>query len=68
MWKEKYDEKNYHYLIFPIQILWSGYLYCMQLTDLNVGSLSNDNGDDNESANKKIGQGSVYMEVGGGGP
>ena len=40
----------------------------MQLTDLNVGSLSNDNGDDNESANKKIGQGSVYMEVGGGGP
>ena len=35
----------------------------MRLTDLNVGSLSNDNGD-NESAKKAIGQGSVYMEVG----
>ena len=35
----------------------------MQFTDLNVGSLSNDNGDNNESAKKAIGQGSVYMEV-----
>ena len=33
----------------------------MQLTDLNVRSLSNE---DNESAKKAIGQGSVYMEVG----
>ena len=32
----------------------------MQFTDLNVGSLSNDN----ESAKKAIDQGSVYMEVG----
>ena len=40
----------------------------MQLTDLNVGSLSNDDGDGNESAKKAIGQGSVYMEVGGGDP
>ena len=38
--------------------------YCMQLTDLNVRSLSNDNVDNNESAKKAIGQGSVYMEVG----
>ena len=36
----------------------------MRFTDLNVGSLSNDNGDDNESAKKAIGQESVYMEVG----
>ena len=36
----------------------------MQFTDWNVGSLSNDNGDDNESAKKAIGQGSVYVEVG----
>ena len=36
----------------------------MQLTALNVGSLSNDNGDDNESAKKAIGQWSVYMEGG----
>ena len=36
----------------------------MQLTDLNVRSLSNDNGDGNESAKKAISQGSVYMEVG----
>ena len=35
----------------------------MQFTDLNVGSLSNDDGDDNESTKKAIGQGSVYMEV-----
>ena len=55
-------EKKHYYLIFPIQTLWSGYFYCMQLTDLNVRSLSNDNGD-NESAKKAIGQGSVYMEV-----
>ena len=37
----------------------------MQFTDLNVESLSNDNGDDNESAKKsnwsKV---CVYMEVG----
>ena len=38
--------------------------YCMRFTDLNVGSLSNDNGDNNESGKKAIGQGSVYMEVG----
>ena len=38
--------------------------YCMRFTDLNVGSLSNDNGDNNESAKKAIGQGSIYMEVG----
>ena len=57
-------EKKHYYLIFPIQTLWSGYFYCMQLTDLNVRSLSNDNGDDNESAKKAIGHGSVYMEVG----
>ena len=38
--------------------------YCMRFTDLNVGSLSNDNGDNNESAKKAISQGSVYMEVG----
>ena len=38
--------------------------YCTRFTDLNVGSLSNDNGDNNESAKKVIGQGSVYMEVG----
>ena len=37
----------------------------MRFTDLNVGSLSNDNGVDNESAKKKaIGQESVYMEGG----
>ena len=36
----------------------------MQLTDWNVGSLSSDNGDDNENAKKAIDQGSVYMEVG----
>ena len=36
----------------------------MRLTDLNVGSLSNDNGDGNESGKKAIGQRSVYMEVG----
>ena len=36
----------------------------MQLTDLNVGSLSSDNGDDNDSAKKAIDQGCVYMEVG----
>ena len=40
----------------------------MRFTDLNVGSLSNDDGDDNESAKNAIGQESVYMEVGGGGP
>ena len=57
-------KKKHYYLIFPIQTLWSVYFYCMQLTDLNVGSLSNDNGDNNESAKKAIGQGSVYMEVG----
>ena len=34
----------------------------MPFTDLNVGSLSNNKGDDNESALKAIGQGSVYME------
>ena len=34
----------------------------MQFTDLNVGSLSN--GDGNESAKKAIGQESVYMAVG----
>ena len=57
--------KNTHYyLIFLIQTLWSGYFYCMQLTALNVGSLSNDNGDDNESAKNAMGQGSVYMGVG----
>ena len=33
-------------------------------TDLNAGSLSNDDGDDNESGKKAIGQESVYMEVG----
>ena len=57
-------KNNHNYLIFPIQTLWSGYFYCMQFTDLNVGSLSNDDGDDNESAKKAISQGSVYMEVG----
>ena len=36
--------------------------YCMRFTDLNVESLSNDDG--NESAKKAIDQGSVYMEVG----
>ena len=36
----------------------------MQFTDWNVGSLSNDNGDDNKNAKKAIGRGSVYMEVG----
>ena len=36
----------------------------MRFTDLNVVSLSNDNSDDNESAKKAIGQGSVYMEGG----
>ena len=55
---------NHCFLIFLIQTLWSGFFYCMQLTDLNVGSLSNDDGDGNESAKKAIGQGSVYMEVG----
>ena len=35
----------------------------MQFTDWNVGSLSNNKGDDNESALKAIDQGSVYMEV-----
>ena len=51
-------KKKHYYLIFLIQTLWSGFFYCMQFTDLNVGSLSN------ESAKKAIGQGSVYMEVG----
>ena len=37
----------------------------MRFTDLNVGSLSNDDGDDNESAKKAIGQGSVDMKGGG---
>ena len=37
----------------------------MQFTDLNVRSLSNDDGNDNESAKKAIDQESVYMEVGG---
>ena len=36
----------------------------MPFTDWNVESLSNNKGDDNESAKKAIGQGSVYMEVG----
>ena len=36
----------------------------MRFTDLNVGSLSIDGADGNESAKKAIGQGSVYMEVG----
>ena len=36
----------------------------MQFTDWNVGSLSNNDGDDNESALKAIGQWSVDMEVG----
>ena len=36
----------------------------MQFTDLNVGSLSNDDGDGNEGAKNAIGQGSVDMEVG----
>ena len=36
----------------------------MRFTDLNVESLSNDDGDGNESAKKAIGQGSVYVEVG----
>ena len=39
----------------------------MQFTDLNVGSLSNDNDDDNENTKKAIGQESVFMEVGVGG-
>ena len=38
----------------------------MRFTDLNVGSLSNDDGVGNESAKKAIGRGSVYMEMGGG--
>ena len=59
LWKKKH-----YYLIFPIQTLWSGFFYRMRFTDLNVGSLSNNKGDDNESAKKAIGQGSVYMEVG----
>ena len=59
LWKKKR-----YYLIFLIQTLWSGFFYCIQFTDLNVGSLSNDNGDNNESAKKAIGQGSVYMEMG----
>ena len=59
-------KKKHYYLIFLIQTLWSGFFYCMQFTDLNVRSLSNDNGDDNESAKKAIGQGSVYMEMAGG--
>ena len=37
----------------------------MRFTDLNVESLSNDNGDGNESAKKAVAQGSVYMEGGG---
>ena len=41
---------------FPIQTLWSGFFYYMRFTDLNVESLSNDNGDDNESAKKAIDQ------------
>ena len=57
-------KNNHYYLIFLIQTLWSGYFYCMLFTDWNVGSLSNNKGDDNESALKAIGQGSVYMEVG----
>ena len=57
-------KKKHYYLIFPIQTLWSGYFYCMRLTDLNVRSLSNDNGDNNESAKKAISQESVYMEMG----
>ena len=36
----------------------------MRFTDLNVGSLSNGDGDGNESAKKAIGQRSVDMEVG----
>ena len=36
----------------------------MRFTDLKVVSLSNNKGDDNESAKKAIGRGSVYMEVG----
>ena len=40
----------------------------MPFTDLNVGSLSNDDGDGNESAKKAIDQESVYMEMGGGDP
>ena len=36
----------------------------MQFTDLNVGSLSKDNGDDDESTLKAIIWGSLYMEVG----
>ena len=56
-------KNNHYYLIFLIQTLWSGYFYCMPFTDWNVGSLSNNKGDDNESALKAIGQGSVYMEV-----
>ena len=36
----------------------------MRFTDWNVGSLSNDDGDGNESAKKAIDQESVYMEVG----
>ena len=47
---------------FPIQTLWSGFFYYMRFTDLNVESLSNDNGDDNESAKKAIDQGSACME------
>ena len=49
-------KNNHYYLIFLIQTLWSGYYW-------NVGSLSNNKGDDNESAKKAIGQESVYMEV-----
>ena len=37
----------------------------MRFTDLNVGSLSNDDSVGNESAKKAIGRGSVYMEGGG---
>ena len=47
-------KNNHYYLIFLIQTLWSGFFYRMRFTDLNVGSLSNDDGDDNESAKKQL--------------
>ena len=64
LWKEKYDEKKALLLNFSNSNSMVRLFYCMRFTDLNVGSLSNDNSDDNESAKKAMGQWSVDMEVG----
>ena len=49
---------------FQFKLYGQAFFYCMRFTDLNVESLSNDDGNDNESAKKAVAQGSVYMEVG----